>query len=336
MRETLFAFDQRNYLECQNAYRGARQQEYYRGDYSIDVAPVIEVRADRRVVGSASIIRLRSRSRLSFTRSWTHIQEDATDVAVLWFVKRGRLCISSPGGDCVASSGDLAVTRSMTPFTVECQTDDDGQHEVLHVVLPSHELRRFVPQDVRTGYCIPLQTRGLQIAGRLLQDLFDDPGEVPDALAGMLFDNALLLLADALKRRGDAAVVRPSLYERRLGDVLRYIDIHLSDSKLSIAAVAKGCGISSRYLSFLLKVHGTPFSTLVWDKRLHVAREWLAARPGQAAISEVAYKVGFKSAAHFSRMFKRAFGLSPRQHRASALPEGPQPVLMSAGASAPQ
>ena len=39
--------------------------------------------------------------------------------------------------------------------------------------------------------------------------------------------------------------------------MLRYIEVHLSDPKLSITTVAKGCGISTRYLSFLLKLHGT-------------------------------------------------------------------------------
>src|SRR3546814_11519643 len=82
--------------------------------------------------------------------------------------------------------------------------------------------------------------------------------------------------------------------------------------------VAKGCGISPRYLSFLLKLHGTPFSPLIWDKRLESAGRWLSSStPAAASISEVAYKVGFKSPAHFSRMFNRTFQLSPRAYRAS-------------------
>src|SRR3546814_20116900 len=83
--------------------------------------------------------------------------------------------------------------------------------------------------------------------------------------------------------------------------------------------VAKGCGISPRYLSFLLKLHGTPFSTLIWDKRLESAGRWLSSStPAEASISEVAYKVGFKSPAHFSRKFTRTLQLRPRAYRASA------------------
>ena len=36
MTETLFVFDQANYRECQSAYRGERNQEYYLGDYVIE------------------------------------------------------------------------------------------------------------------------------------------------------------------------------------------------------------------------------------------------------------------------------------------------------------
>jgi AraC-like DNA-binding protein len=320
--ETLFVFDKRNYTECQNAFRGARNQEYYLGDYSIEAGSTIDVRAERKAVGSVSIIRLRSKTRLFFRRTWSHIREDAIDVAVLWFVKRGRLNISHQCGQTVAKEGDFAITKSMTPFSIECQPDADSVHEVLHVIVPAHLLRRFIPQDVSTGLCISASGRDFAIAERILADIFDDAGELADHIAQILVDSALLVISDAVKGRGISGSGRQSLSDKRLQDVLRFIEIHLSDPKLSIATVAKGCGISDRYLSFLLKLHGTPFSTLVWEKRLQIAKQWLSSsRPSEATVSEIAYKVGFKSPAHFSRMFKRTFQLSPRQYRAAGSQE---------------
>ncbi|SEQ44148.1 AraC-type DNA-binding protein [Solimonas aquatica] len=316
MTETLFVFDKRNYQDCQNSFRGEHNQEYYLGDYSIEAGSVIDVRAERRSVGSCSIIRLRSKSRLFFRRSWSHIREDATDVTVLWFVKRGRLCISHQCGYTVAKAGDFAITKSMTPFSIECQPDEDSVHEVLHVIVPAHVFRRFVAQDVRTGFMVPAKGRDFAIAERLLIDIFEDTGELKDHVAQLLMDSAISVLSDAIKDRDVAAPVRRSISDKRLQDVLRYIEIHLSDPKLSIATVAKGCGISPRYLSLLLKLHGTPFSTLVWDKRLKIAGQWLSAsKSGETSVSEIAYRVGFKSPAHFSRMFKRAYNMSPRQYR---------------------
>jgi AraC-like DNA-binding protein len=329
--ETLFVFDKRNYLDCQNGFRGARNQEYYLGEYSIEAGSVIDVRADKKGVGPISIIRLRSRTRLFFRRNWSHIREDGTDVAVLWFVKRGRLCVSHQCGTTVAKAGDFAVTKSTTPFSIECQPDEDSVHEVLHVIVPAHVLRRHLPQAPGSGFCVPAQGREFGIAERLLTEVFEDAGELSPHVAQLLVDSALLVLGDAMKERGCAAPARLMLSERRRQEVLRYIEVHLSDPKLSIATVARGCGISPRYLSFLLKLHGTSFSSLVWENRLKTARQWLAAsRPGEASISEIAYKVGFKSPAHFSRMFKRAFNVSPRNYRATGAAQPPP------AASAPQ
>ena len=318
--ETLFVFDKRNYLDCQNTFRGPRNREYYQGDYTIEASSVIDVRADRKAVGACSIIRLRSRSRLSFRRTWTHIREDGTDVAVLWFVKRGRLSVSHQCGQTVANAGDFLITKSMTPFSVECQTGDDSTHEVLHVIVPTHLLRKLIPQDVKTGFCMPARGRRFSIAERILTDVFEDPGELTEAVAQMLVDSALSVLSEAIKEEASCAPQRQTLSDKRLHDVLRYIETHLSDPKLSIATVSAGCGISPRYLSLLLRLHGTPFSTLVWDKRLKTAGQWLtASKSGEASVSEIAYRVGFKSAAHFSRMFKRQFKLSPRQYRSASL-----------------
>jgi AraC-like DNA-binding protein len=317
MKETLFVFDERNYQNCQQAFRGARSQEYYLGDYSIEGGSVIDVRADKKGVGCCSIIRLTSRTRLTFRRSWYHIREDATDVTVFWFVKRGRICVSHQSGHSVAKAGDFLITKSMTPFFIECQPDDESMHEVLHVVVPTHVVRRFIPHEVKTGFAVSAAGRSFIIAEYMLTDIFEDAGELAEPVAQLLLDAALCVLSDAVKGR-DVAPVRQSVSDRRLQDVLTFIEIHISDPKLSIATVAKACGISHRYLLVLLQTHGTPFSKLIWEKRLKMASRWLASsQPGDVSVCEIAYRVGFKSAPHFSRMFKQVFKMSPSDYRSS-------------------
>lgn len=331
MTETLFVFDKRNYMDCQKSFRGSRNQEYYLGEYTIETGSTIDVRADRKAVGSCSIIRLRSKTKLTFRRTWTHIREDGTDVAVLWFVKRGKLCVSHQSGHSIAKAGDFAITKSLAPFVIECQPDEDTLHEVLHVIVPTHLMRRVIPQEIKTGFTMPASLRELAIAERILGDIFDDCDELPEHIAQLLVDSALLVISDAIKARDACNPARQSIAEKRLHDVLRYIEMHLSDPKLSISTVAKGCGISPRYLSFLLKLHGKPFSTLVWDRRLEIAGQWLAvSNATEVAISEIAYKVGFKSPAHFSRMFKRVYKMSPREYRGSGVGIGTSKPMASA------
>lgn len=333
MAETLFAFDERNYKDCQTSYRGVRNHEYYLGDYSIESGSVINVRADKQAVGACSIIRLQSKTRLSFRRSWNHIREDAIDVAVLWFVKRGRINLSHQTGSTLANTGDFLITKSLTPFAMECQTDEESTHDVLHVIVPTPLLARFMPQELKTGFVLSAKGRELELAENLFTYLFEDAGQMEDDAAQALVNGALSLLSRAMSGREAGLPSRQTVSDRRLQDVLRYIEIHISDPKLSIAAVAKGCGISPRYLSFLLKLHGASFSNLVWERRLELAARWIAS-PEPAAISEIAYRAGFKSPAHFSRMFKRVFNMSPREYRVAGRTENVR--RLPAPASAPR
>jgi AraC-like DNA-binding protein len=323
MAETLFSFDRRNFRECQAQFRGERDQEYYRGDFWIDDTSVIDVRSERRTVGPISIIRQRSATNLSFRRTRQHIREDATDLCVLWFVKHGKLGFSNQCGNKVAEPGDFAITRSMAPFLIECQVDSDSVHEVLHVTVPTHILRAHIPHDFSNGVFLHIARRELAIAENILTDVFEDDGALSAESAKMLVDTALAIIGNAVRADQAAVPPRQTIADRRLDDVLRFIEVHLSDPQLSTAMVAKGCGISPRYLSFLLRLKGTSFSELVWEQRLEKAKIWLSSSdPRDISISEIAYGVGFKSPAHFSRMFKRVFKVNPREFRGDCAEHG--------------
>ena len=315
MPETLFSLNKKNYRDCQKVFRGERDQEYYRGDFWIEDGSAVDVKSERKAVGAISIIRQRSATNLCFRRTRQHIREDATDISILWFVKHGTLAFSNQCGNKTARPGDFAVTRSMEPFFIECETDDEHVHEILHVTVPTHILRSHIQQDFSTGLFLPVNRPEFAIAENILTDVFDDDGGLAEESAKRLVDTALALIGTACSNE-DVSPARQTIADRRLHDVLRFIEVHLSDPQLSTAMVAKGCGISPRYLSFLLRLNGTSFSELVWDERLAKAKEWLSTSdPRDISISEIAYGVGFKSPAHFSRMFKRVVGMNPRDFR---------------------
>lgn len=322
MAETLFSFDRKNYRECQDRFRGERDQEYYRGDFWIEDASVIDVRAERKAVGPISIIRQRSATNLFFRRTRQHIREDATDLSILWFVKHGSLAFSNQCGNKLANPGDFVITRSMSPFFIECRVDGEGLHEQLHVTVPTHILRAHIPHDFGTGLFMAVERPELAIAENILTDVFEDDGGLAEDSARQLVETALAIIGNAVRADHAAIPLRQTIADRRLDEVLRFIEVHLSDPQLSTAMVARGCGISQRYLSFLLRLKGTSFSELVWQQRLEKARNWLSASgPRDISISEIAYGVGFKSPAHFSRMFKRVFKVNPREFRVETTPD---------------
>lgn len=320
MKEELFSFDEHNYRNCQSAFRGENNREYYLAEYCIEDGSEINVRADKKAVGACSIIRLRSKTRLFFRRSWSHIREDATDVTVLWFVKQGSICINHQSGKSVASAGEFGITRSMVPFSIECLTNDESIHEILHVVVPSHIFRRFIPDEISTGFCTPAKRREFSIAERMLTEVFEDSEELSNRVEELILDSALSVLTEGVKNCENSTRERLSLSQKRRQDVLRYIEIHFSDPKINADMVAQACGISRRYLSHLLHSNGTSLPSLIWEWRLKTAHAWLSSEIGNdISIAEIAFRIGFKSPAHFSRLFKKIYNVSPREFRSMHL-----------------
>lgn len=99
-----------------------------------------------------------------------------------------------------------------------------------------------------------------------------------------------------------------------------FIDDHLSDPLLSAADVAAGAGVSERHLSRLFAETGTSVPQHILARRLDLAHSMLAHTPGPGLRTvDAAARCGFTSMSHFSRAFRRRFGLTAGEvRRASA------------------
>ncbi len=127
---------------------------------------------------------------------------------------------------------------------------------------------------------------------------------------------AELFLAAALPPSPAAGEAQSSGAQALIARLCRTIERRLDDPELSPASVAQAEGISERYLQKLFEGTGDSFSHYVRERRLQRTAADLAS-PGHAAqtVSEIAFRCGFNDAAHFSRMFRARFGLSPREFR---------------------
>ena len=95
-----------------------------------------------------------------------------------------------------------------------------------------------------------------------------------------------------------------------------YINQHKNEA-LSLTAVAQAAGASVfHFCKVFHKSTGLKFTDYVARVRLEDARTQLL-NPNRR-ISEVAYDVGFQSLTQFNRMFKRVFGQSPTDFRATS------------------
>ena len=105
----------------------------------------------------------------------------------------------------------------------------------------------------------------------------------------------------------------------RYAEACGYIVRNLSDPALSPALVAAHVGLSARSLSRLFAINGQTIERSIWSRRLMAARDQLAEpQLRDKSITEIAFACGFNDAAHFSRSFLNAYGMTPRQFRAKS------------------
>lgn len=99
----------------------------------------------------------------------------------------------------------------------------------------------------------------------------------------------------------------------------QFIEKNLAAPDLSAQKIAAALRISPRYLRALMTADGETAPSLILRRRLEEAAKQLASplwrdRP----IGDIAFSWGFKSAAHFARVFRDRYGVSPREYRRRA------------------
>jgi AraC family transcriptional regulator, glycine betaine-responsive activator len=105
-------------------------------------------------------------------------------------------------------------------------------------------------------------------------------------------------------------------HEPRVAEAIRIMETHI-DQPLTISAIARRIGISSRGLEMLfLRVVKTSPGSYYFGLRLHAARRLVV--DTKLPVADIAVRTGFSAIASLSRAFRRQFGMSPSQARREA------------------
>ena len=229
---------------------------------------------------------------------------------ISYFEQDGRHIEIAPG-DCLA-------------YDVSCP------HTIISPAHTRHEVV-IVPKDL-------LQERGFRLAkmsacklsartgtGRIAHDFvhaaFDEAAKLSPynavGVADSLIDLLLLPLreADTMFDRGgaEATYVRAQFFIRE----------HLRDPDLSIDRISAALGCTKRYLHMLFSDRGMTVSDYIWRTRLQNCRHELETQAGKT-ITDVAFSWGFSSSSHFSRVFRKYFGIVPSSiHKMQHAPLSP-------------
>jgi AraC-like DNA-binding protein len=232
------------------------------------------------------------------------------------FVGRGVELVREGGRQLAVSAGDVVLWDGLQPTDVE-------------IVEPFYKRTLIFPRD-----------RVLAVCPRLAQqEVFPSlDGNGPARLL-VRYMNALALELPRLDEPGRAAAagaalellrgaIEPTLPTARAttraamrAEIGRYVRTHLQDEGLGPASIARAYSMSIRALHALFEDIDQSVAGLVRSERLARCMEDLR-RPSGGSVTEIAFRWGFSDAAHFSRLFKRAFGVTPSVVRHEARIDG--------------
>jgi len=264
-------------------------------------------------IGPAAFTQVDSTAQRVF-RTPSRIARASEDFVLMALGKRGVNGVFQDGREAVVSAGQFVIYDTTRPY--ELRFNDSFSQTIFQVP------RKLLQQRIGSFDALTAITfSGGRPLERLAYDFLLNLGKtiehVDPAAATRLLDQALDLVAMAFadrlgERAPDQSIHRSALLYR----FKNYILTHLSDPELSMTRAAAAVGISLRYASDLMAAEQLSFRSYVQMQRLERCKRDLS-DPSQAArhVGDIAFAWGFNDLAHFSRIFKQRFGVSPREWR---------------------
>ena len=235
----------------------------------------------------------------------------------IWLAQilEGRGILATSMGDIPLQAGDVAFG----PVATHAALTLPEQFSLLYVRLPRLALhpRLLGPAPVRVGMLVNTQgiqnvfSAALRALGQSLEHLTTSQLPAVELVLSELLISSVL--SDEASSPGPSASNRRIALFHRL---CQTVEAELGDPDLNVQKIAKLQGISTRTLQKLFSLAGRRFSQYIRMRRLERCRGDLASPLYMhLSISEICFRWGFNDAAHFSRTFRQAYDMSPREWR---------------------
>ena len=150
-----------------------------------------------------------------------------------------------------------------------------------------------------------------RLAGLCLSVLDGNAASAPRASA-IAYEAAMCVAEELLPRQPAIGTILPAEIER----ILALCRMQLSDPALDVERLASAAGYSRYHFTRLFAASvGVPPARYVMQARMEEAIRQL--RRGNVSVKQVADRCGFVDANYFGKVFRRFFGINPRDFRRS-------------------
>jgi AraC-like DNA-binding protein len=229
----------------------------------------------------------------------------------------GHGILLQDGRETLLRPGELAIYDTQRPYTLMFEEE----FKTLVLMFPQQQLGLPVAQiremtATAIGAEHPLGRAINPFLGQLAGLLPQLQGPVGHRLAANAVDLLGTLLAAELHEHDELAV---DGHHRQFRSIQAYIDEHLTDPELCPGSIAESQYISLRSLHKIFAQSGHTVSEWIRTRRLEQCKRDLS-DPFQhhVPVGAVGARWGLPDAAHFSRVFRAAYGSSPSAFRAQS------------------
>lgn len=246
------------------------------------------------------------------TRSKRRLARSPSDDFLINLQLSGRSKVMQDGRVAETAPGDLALYDASRPY--QLLLDEPFRMVVFQIDRAAFRERLAAPEQL-TARRVAGDSGFVLAASRFLRTApaaseADEPGRP------LLERHVLDILAAALGQSAGVAV-EGDRHAARLIAAKMQIDHSLADQSFGRDALADALGLSVRSLTRLFAAEGETPAGYLRKRRLERCRADLASPAmDRFSATDVALSHGFNDSAHFSRIFRDAFGEAPTHYRA--------------------
>ena len=243
------------------------------------------------------------------TRKSQHISRLDKDCYYLQLIQHGNTNVVQRGATHRSNAARAALFCATEQYELQCL----GEVRSFYLEIPRDPFAMRFPREKVPISASINSTQGLgRIATEFCATIAAEGAKLDEPVRAGLGSQLMDLLAVTMLSGGSAgAATEGTVQQARLRSVKLWIEEHLGDPNLCVEKIARANSLSVRYLHLLFRQCDMSVSEWLWNRRLQRCYDLIERGDGRS-ITAIAFDTGFNSSAHFSTLFRRKYGMSPR------------------------
>lgn len=252
------------------------------------------------------------------------------DYLILSLQLSGIGVLEQEGRQVKMQPGEAVLFDTARPYSFSL----DGDFKKIVTRIPSDNFKRYFSHPERLcAYKIDSSVPGAQMLFSYISCLNSDADNLSSTSAQSfstalteMVSGTLLALPQSQQANGS------SVKHYHLNEIKKIIANKLSHPSLGAELLSDELGLSISSIYRIFENESIPLTQFIWNQRLdRCHKDLIDTSLSGRSITDIAFRWGFNSSAHFSRAFKSRFGFTPREWRAT--PAGSSHEQMHDGAN---